>query len=397
MKLNKSMLLYTALAGIAAFVIDLLLYNALVDTWAHPPLIALLIAIEAIVVVATVFIVGQVSGHSEDVFFFLDGKGPILIALAIALVVVFLLGMGLEWIYDHNTQTITVTPTSYIFLLDESGSMAGNDPNLERYNAVNTYMSTLPAETHYAVYMFGSTAECARPMSPYSQGAFTADETVAQSVGGGTAIRAGLQRILADYRSGSFSSGGVYPRVILLSDGNSGDMRGLNSNEILRQYRNTGISISTVGMGSADKGLMERIAKSTGGSCVNISNAQELAQGFTTVATTTSSRDLFSQRDIVSSEFLYAVLRVLFLTLLGALIGVMKSAALAREDSIWLVIIVGAIGALVGGLCVELMTLFGAHHGFGMAFWCILVAITPSYMPLPRSAYKNQQMYGFRY
>jgi hypothetical protein len=273
----------------------------------------------------------------------------------------------------------------------------GNDPNCERYNAVNALMNTLPPETPYAVYMFATYAECARPMAPYSQGSFTADLTLADSVGGGTAIREGLERIWADHQSGSFSSGGVYPRVILLSDGNSGDMRGLKSNSILRQFRDAGISISTVGLGNADTGLMQRIAKSTGGSCVSISSAQELAQGFTTAATTTSTRDLFSQRDIVSSEFLYAVLRVLFLTILGAFIGVMKSAALAREDSIWLVIIVGAIGAFVGGLCAELMTLFGAHPGFGMAFWCILVAVTPSYMPMPRGAYRNEQMYSFRY
>lgn len=396
MKLNKKLLIGTILAGVVAGVIDWLLYNALSGTWTQAPLIALMLLILAVVVVGTVLVLSIAGGDSDEEFFFLTGRGPILIALAVALVVLFFGAMGLEAIYDHEAAVLT-TPTSYIFLLDESGSMDGNDPNLERYNAVNAMMSSLGVDTPYAVYMFASKVACVHPMAPYSQGTFAGAQVMNgeldNALGGGTAIRAGLEGIINDYYGGLLTNAGAAPRVILLSDGFSGDMRMGGGNQVLQSFRDAGITISCVGLGSDDQNLMKRISKKTGGGYVHLENAQDLAVAFTNAANIQSSRDLYSQRDLVSSEVLYAILRVLFLTLLGAIVVVMKAAAWGASDSHWLIMIVGFIAAFIGALAVELITLLGGGVGVGLVIYCVLVAVTPAEIFIRNTQYATDVMY----
>lgn len=396
MKLNTPLLIASGIAGLAAGILLAILYPELQASLPQWLMIGIMFAIIALVVVATVFITGRVTGQSDEVFLFLEGLPALIIALVVALAVLVAAAMGLERVYDMEQKTILATPTSYIFLLDESGSMLGSDPNEERYTAVNTVMNALPADTPYAVYMFGSTAACARPMSPYSQGSFTVDPAVVSQVGGTTNVKEGLTLILDDHKNGKFASGGAHPRVILLSDGQASDMS--QGDPILNKYRNAGISISTVGLGYFQDDLLEHIANKTHGSHVSISNAQDLAQGFTSAAAITdSSRDLFSERDAVDSELLYAILRVLFLTVLGTIIAAMRAVAYTKEDSGWLILIVGAIAAFVGALVIELLALFGGPLALGVVLYSLLVALTPAKVPEIRGAYTNQQCYTNNY
>lgn len=45
--------------------------------------------------------------------------------------------MLLEYLYELNPKQKIIEPTSYIFVIDESGSMSGNDPEGLRYDAVS--------------------------------------------------------------------------------------------------------------------------------------------------------------------------------------------------------------------------------------------------------------------
>lgn len=383
MKLNLKLLIASLIAGILALVAEMFIYSGLENVVSRPVLIAIMLTVLALFVVATLFVMSVCFGDSQEDFFFLDGKGPILIGLVVALVVLFFAGMGLEAIYDSDKVTFA-TPTSYIFVLDESGSMFGNDADGLRYTAVNTMMQTVADSTPYAVYVFADSTACAREMAPFSQGSYVVDEAIINSVGGGTAIAAALKTVLDDYYAGKFATGGSAIRVILLSDGSSFDIVSDSDTDFLQEYRSNGICISTVGLGYDDPSTMKRIAKKTGGSYIHIDNAQELSQGFNYAATTSADRDLFSERNIVSNELLYGVLRVLFLTLLGAIIVVMKAAAVGSPDSHWLIMIAGWIGAFVGALLVEILTLFGVGIGVGVSIYCLLVAITPVLAPVIR-------------
>lgn len=396
-QLSLKLLIATIVAGIVAFVVDLVLYKALYNTIPNFLLIALMLVVLTLCVVPTIFVLSMLTKDGVEQFFFLEGKTQILIALAVALVVLFGAGMGLEKIYDTDEVDVT-KPTAYIFLLDESGSMFGNDPDYLRNEAVNTLMQSVPADTPYAVYVFATDAACVRPMKPYSEGAYTADDALNTSLGGGTAIRNGLELVLQDYHAGQFASGGSALRVILLSDGASSDMGMFSDKKILDDYRNCGISISTVGLGMDDAATMGQIAKKTGGSYIHIENAKQLQHGFSYAAAVSAGRDLFSERNVVDSPLLYAVLRVLFLTVLGAIIVLMKAAAVGPTDSHWLVMIEGWIAAFVASLLVELLTGMGMPVGVGLAVYCILVAATPIYKLVKdeKLLEKESQSYTFR-
>lgn len=395
MKLNFKMLLATILVGGAVGVADWFLYDALVDSMPRYVLIPILLAILAVAVTATIFIMAKVTEDTDEEIWFLNGTGALIIGLVVLLVVLFGVSVGLEYLYDTDV-VVTSQPTSYIFLLDESGSMFSNDEYGERNNAVNYMMSTLPTDTPYAVYVFAANAACARPMAPFSMGAYVADEDLNYAMDGGdTAIRNGLQTILNDYYRGAFATGGNNPRVILLSDGSASDISIYSGMDILDDYRAAGISISAVGLGYDDQQTMSMIAGETGGDYIHIDNASQLSASFSSVARSNTDRDLFSERRNVSSDTLYAVLRVLFLTVLGAIIAVMKAVALAKDDSKWLVIIAGCIASLVGALAVELLVGFEVPMVVGMIVYCVLVAATPAYMPVRTGEYGNRQLYSY--
>lgn len=394
MKINKKLLIATIIAGVVAFIANVFLYISQEDSMPQYLLISLMMLVLVLLVGGTILVVAKVSEDTDDEFFFLTGRGPIVIGLVVALVVLVLASMGLEILYDSDIITVS-SPTSYIFLLDESSSMKDSDPDFQRNEAVNAMMQTLSPDTPYAVYMFATQTACARPMAPYSQGAYTPDWNLANSVGGGTAIRRGLETVLSDYHAGYFAGGGSNPRVILLSDGEAGDMDLSTSQDILDDYADAGISISTVGLGYDARSLMETIANETGGAYVHIDNAQDLAVSFSKAGRITANRDLFSERNNVSKDLLYGFLRVLFLTILGALIAVIKAMALAKEDSHWLVMIEGVIAAFVGALAVELLLLFEVPMAVGLGIYCVAVAATPAYMPVRTGEYGNRQLYSY--
>lgn len=388
MKLKWSALVTSLIAGAVAGLVNVLLYHLLVEVCPRPLLIGLMLIVLALFVCGALFVYMHITGESDETFLFLDGKGPILIGTAVALVVLFLLGMLLEWIYDNDTGLADV-PTSYIFLLDESGSMVGNDPNQERYKAVDHVMQSTSGDVPYAVYMFADSCVCVKEMGSSSQ------ESVDEyTIGGGTMIKAALQTVLDDFNSGKLAAAGASPRVILLTDGVSADMSVMfGSGQILRAYKSAGITVSTVGLGSVDRNLLNQIAKKTGGSYVHIDKAQDLSQSFSTAVEADASRDLLSERNLVRLNWLYAILRIVFLTLLGAAIAVMRAMVCAKEDDTLMIIIVGAIAALLGAVLVEVFAALGLPVIIGQVIYWVLVSITPMQAPARRPDYGNMQLY----
>lgn len=380
MKLNKLVLILGIVAGLVAAVINAFVYEAMAGVWAKPLLIALMLVIFAVIVCTTLLVTMLVTEESEEAFLFLEGKGALIAGLAVVLVVVFGLGMLLEFIYDRDVAVLSAAPTGYVFVLDESGSMGTNDRNNERHVAVNQLMQNMSADFPYAVYMFASRTAQVREMAPLSQGGFQADLNVARNLGGGTDIKDALQTVLDDVRSGKLSNYGNNLRVILLTDGKDSSMNSLTVNNFASNYKTEGISISTVGLGnkaSVDSNMLTSLASKTGGVYVHIENAQNLAQGFSSAVQVDVSRDLFSVRNLVTQDWLYVLLRILFLTLLGAAVAFGKALACAREDDTLKIILVGAVAALIGAIVVEVLTALSLPAYIGAAIYWVLLSITP--------------------
>lgn len=357
-KLDLKLLIATAIAGFVGFLIDQVLYSTLSDTMARPVLIALLVLVIALLCCGVVWTVVALTDTTDDEFLFLDSRGRIAAGLAVCVVVLFLGTMLLEWIYDHD-KAISNGSSSYIFILDESGSMEGNDPELLRYDAVESAVQALPTDASYAVYMFSDSCISIRDMLPASAGTVSRPASADETMGGMTEISNALQVVFQDLQSGKLQ-GCVNPQVILMTDGYATDMGWLRGNAILTDYKKAGIPVSTVGLGNVDKSLLEKIASKTGGQFVLVDHADELALGFTNATVRTGDRDLISPRNMSEGSTLYLFLRILFLTLIGAGVAFMKALACAGEGSMML-LIEGAIAALVAAIVME--------AGLGLGLW----------------------------
>lgn len=378
-RLNIQLFIVSVVAGVIATIVDVLMYHVLGEVMSPRILIPLLVIIFSLILCAAVSVYMAFFGNGEEMCFMLDGRVMLTIGLVCGVVLLFFVSMLLEWIYDSDSKTVPQS-TSYIFILDESGSMSGNDPQFERYDAVQTVMDEMTTDCPYAVYIFSNDCVLIRPMSNSEGGQvsrpFDADSTMM----GGTYLRNALETVLADIQSGKLAAGDAH-HVILLTDGYASDMSIFHGQKVLRTMESEGIRVSTVGLGAVDKYLMQRIANKTGGTFLMVENATDLAQSFANVTKVNSQRNLLSVRSGVNSDALYFILRILFLVIIGAILGCLK--AMACGDDCFLVFLVSVAAALVGALVIEVGLLAGLPEFLPQIVFWVLLSLTPNRIPLP--------------
>lgn len=365
-QLNVRLLIVALIAGVIAAAADLALYYFLVDVMSARILIPVLVAVFAVILCGAITVYMLIFKESDDDIWFLNGRGMLCIALAICLLVTFFATMLMEWIYDSDVVANRGT-SSYIFLQDESGSMDWNDPSLRRYQAIETLMGSGHSNAPYAVYAFDDHCELIRPMGNASQGAL---QRPTGEWGGGTYLKNAFDVVLADIQSGKLQVGNA-PHLIVLTDGEEiHDMDNTLPIDLQTRMKKLGIRVSTIGLAQVDEALLRNIASSTGGSFVMVSDAAELQQGFSTVAMTNKQQNLLSQR---LGGTLDAILRILFLVLIGALIGCMKGIACGDEFLLNLLITTG--GALIGAVVMEVGLALGLPVLVAQAIYWLLMCV----------------------
>ena len=122
-------------------------------------------------------------------------------------------------------------------------------------------------------------------------------------------------------------------------------------------------------LGSVDKKVMNKIAETTGGVFVNVKNASDLASAMKTAATSYSDRTLLSIRYMKNMDGLYGILRILFLTIIGTLIGSAVLFAYMDDFSVPTILLGSVTGALLGSILLEIGLKIGVFQG---VLWLIL-------------------------
>lgn len=140
-------------------------------------------------------------------------------------------------------------------------------------------------------------------------------------------------------------------------------------NTALEEYNTLGINISTVGLGFVDREIMTKMAETTGGVFVNIQHASDLASAMKTAATSYSDRDLLSIRYMKHLDGVYAVLRILFLTMIGAAIGSLMLLAYMEDGSIPMIVVSSIVCSLFGSILFEIGLKIGI---FQTLLWIVL-------------------------
>lgn len=383
-KVNKPVALISAFAGGIIWFLCNCLYSVyklkIAGFWMIPVLCSVLFA----VLFLTVWIGSVITGSFDSQSSLYSGWESMFRYFAIGIAAVFFLTMLLEYLYELNPKQKMIEPSSYIFVIDESGSMGGNDPKGLRYDAIREIMDSLENTLPYMVYAFSSEPRVLRDM-----GTLVSDEPeIPVTCDGATSIRETTLRILQDYKEKRWN-GGDNPKVIFLTDGYATDLdNGFlwfkgnvpEFNAALEEYSDLGINISTVGLGSVDKELMKKMAETTGGVFISVDQATDLAAAMKTAATSYSERDLLSVRYMKHMNKLFGFLRILFLSLIGMLIGGLLTLAYMDDSSIPLIIVNSAVGSIIGSILLEVGVQHGVYQSVLWLLLWILFATTMGYI-----------------
>ncbi len=377
--LNVPLACATALAGAAAWIAGSAAYPHLTGAMPRPVLMALLFTLLFALTAAAIMAVGRAMGTFEGNLVTRRCSRPgtvgVLVAGGIALA---LLAALFEWVYELGVEAERHDPTSYVFVVDDSASMEGNDPGQSRFAAISTVLAEADGSFPFMVYRFSNEPHVLRDMAPASEGI----PSMEGAHDGGTALKAALNRVLDDHDAGRWD-GGAHPKVVLLSDGVPTDLPAFDTlSAEMRRFVQAGIGVSTVGLGEADDALMQRIARATGGVYVKSPDAAGLTQAMAAAAVLGADRDLLSARCNASPDALYAAMRVVFLFLLGALLGVLCAIAYGSHDAAPLILAASAVQALLGavGMEVGVQALALPAELLWLALW-VLLALTIALVP----------------
>lgn len=393
--INKTVALMSVFAGVLSWFGCHYIYTTYSDKLSESVMIGSLCAVLFAAVFLTVLLGSMITGSfNKESELFVD-FGHMAAYFICSLIGIFVLVMGLEFIYECNPNIKSIEPTSYIFVIDESGSMSGNDPGGLRYEAIPEIMKAAEEGFPYMVYTFSDDTQIIRDMAPLD----AEYEPIPVNSDGGTAICGTILRILQDYKNGVWD-GGSNPKVVFLTDGSATDLsngflwfRGNmpEFNAALEEYYDLGINISTVGLGSVDREIMTKMAETTGGVFVNIQNASDLASAMKTAASSYSDRNLLSIRYMKRWDTLYGFLRILFLTIIGTVIGSLMLLAYMEDSSIPIIIVSSIICSLIGSVLFEIGLKIGVYQSLLWIVLWSLFSLTPGHIyPKVKQAIGNQ-------
>lgn len=295
----------------------------------------------------------------------------------ITLLLIIGLSLVFEFIYEIvRSKNKIINFDSYVFILDDSGSMSQNDPNYLRYEAIDKLLEDKKSDFEYAVYSFSNGCTMLREMLPISAGEFHPSPESA----GGTEIMHTLEQVMDDVESGALKLG-KNTRVIFLSDGYATDLNFISKYSLvplLDKYAKKGVSISTVGLKDADDSLMSMIAEKTGGEYINVDNIDDLIQGMTQAGKVNlAKRHLLGYRPVARLTVLLGILRVLFVGILGVVIAVEKTVLCEKFLNTNSVLYSSAISSILAGICIEIgMNAIGVHPTIMRVLTCMLIAFT---------------------
>lgn len=368
MGISKRMLIGTAVIGALYFIVGEVFYRALLEKFNTPLLIGLYFLGLMIFVIIGINIIGMTMSRS------IRGYGDVILRCAVLCLAILVAASLFELIYELSFHEKLADPTSYVFLMDNSGSMESNDPNNKRYDAIQSTLENKAQDFPFAVYSFANSSDVIRPMGPVSQGT----EFAMDAPNGGTGILTVIRGLYDDIDNGKIKLGDN-GRILLFTDGHATDMLPLlgkaSMNKILEKYSKKGVSISTVGLGAPDDTLMNMIARKTGGVYVRVDDADDLEKAMEEAINSHSDRNLLDYRDNVRFDFLYMLIRFIAVLAIGLLLALVKMYICEPFMDTRPVWVTSIVCSLLAAFCVEFgMNKFGLLPVLMRFMMCVLLA-----------------------
>lgn len=322
-KINGLMVLLSLIGGALGFVFGELLLHSKSGDWPTVLLVGLYIGIVALCIglgcLIAELVSPRLSGNSwRQQYTGLSWK----LLVPSTLIMLLLVGAALELVYELNPGGAKAV-RDIVLVIDNSGSMAGTDPNNERYAAAKSLVDKLDSKKRVSLVVFNDEAELLQPFMPITSKAakremFTKIDAI-EHTDSGTNIAGALDTAMTHIREQGESKRGTM--VILLSDGFSE----FDPNTLLTDYTQKGIEINTIGFSDVDPTgteLLKSISAHTGGSYYDVTKANELSFIFQSIYDNIDDRTLLTERmGATSDSAYYMIVRIVFFMLIGAMIG----------------------------------------------------------------------------
>jgi len=374
-KIDKLFILITVLVGLFSGIILEVLYragglfseNRIITITLYLTIFAILVGIALVI---KGFVTQSYSGFVK----------VILITLA-ALVGFSGFSALFEFIYELEGDPIQFNSTSlqYAFLIDDSSSMLSSDPDDERYEAVEKIINNLDETKDFAVYNYADFYECETRMGSVSSKKYRYNPS-GSMLGSATATLSTIRAVVNETGNPT-----RHTKIIILTDGEPTDDGFGDRNRTINNCIMNNCSVSFVGFGYVNEEFMTDVAYKTGGTYVLSSDLDDLMYDLEKIVKAkvnlpTSRRDLLGERPLYKSfDFLHCILRILFLSILGAMWTAIKMILIGEKKFSMKAAVVSVISCSVAAVLVEVMTiipLYGIIGTLPRILFCILWAFT---------------------
>lgn len=333
--MNWLLLLITIIIGGASWFIGAIVYNFLGDIIPRPVLIGLLFGGLCLILSIFAYFYGNHIFNNPQKKRWITG-----ICTGIFVILTFTVAALFQWVYESSIENQVVEPTSYVFLIDESSSMKDSDSEQQRYGAIQKILKNMSENTSFMVYGFSDEISLKTKLRKYSEGV----PEVSIKNEGSKNIENALDKVLKEVKNKKIL------KVILLTDGKVTNKAAIsNIKNKIKEYNKKGIGINIVGLGE----IKQNALRTTRGFVGNISS-NSLSEDIKNLDKEYVGGDLLSTRYTMSFNILFALLRIIFVAILGILIGLSVAIAYGFNKSIPLIIVTSIIKSIIGALILEI-------------------------------------------
>lgn len=261
----------------------------------------------------------------------------------------------------------------YVFAIDNSGSMNWNDPSNQRFDSLETIVHSFGNTKNFGVYVFTEDTVCVTEFGSKKATSYKFPEKYRVSDGENDVLKA-INTIISDVDDGKPLE------IIVLADGDPYSYE-FTYEEIVKLCKKKKVAVSSVGFGNIEGSFLQDIADETGGTYYLTDNVEGVSEGLefvTGISNGKINRDLLSRRlDHTENKFLYALMRVAFLTVLGGLWTIIKLLLIGEKKFTKKAAVISILLCFLGALIMEVyFGIGGDGEPLARILLCVLWACT---------------------
>lgn len=373
-KFNKSLFIACLIGGVIGWAISEIVYNAFKDNLNNIILTGIYFAIMIFFIALPGIISEWVTNHLSGYAW--DGKiisRTFSFLLVCTLLAFFIVGALLQFLYGlGQTKDTKLEADDYMIIIDNSGSTSTTDPLNERFSSVVQFINNLNTSNKVMISIFSDSNEIVLPLT-------FVDKTLSSQVAdifnnynsfNGTNIQNALIDTLQQYPISNRKA-----IAVLFSDGESD----VDLTAIADMFNNANVNIYTIGFSmQADVGreLLKSIAFETGGVYYEINEVTDFSAALTEIMNNKVERDLLSYRDASEkNNILYILLRVVFIFIIGMLIGPAFGLIFDSEEIMFSNIPIRIGISLVASIIMEVGLNLGMKDSLIRLLMCVLMSL----------------------